>query len=195
MADLETPALDAIKSRLTWPSLHWGIEGVSTDAWPHISRAALTGAMQALHAQGLLRSPAAAPTDHLLIVTVSPEPDDDDVEYSVVCPGTNASPCEVWNACPAEDCQRRPSPYDPEVPEEDSGVEDFTSHGRFHQWLETEWMFSTGRCAWQEGSVAEWLHDIARQRGVGVWPIEIDYSGDGDWFAIDLTDLRIEEQA
>src|SRR5690606_24717316 len=29
-----------ILRRLAWPSLHWGVEGVHPDAWPHIAMAA-----------------------------------------------------------------------------------------------------------------------------------------------------------
>lgn len=39
-------ALDAIKQRLTWPSIHWRTEAVHDDAWVHIARAALLGAAE-----------------------------------------------------------------------------------------------------------------------------------------------------
>lgn len=38
--EVET-AVAAIQQRLTWPSMHWGVEGVSPDAWPHIAAAVL----------------------------------------------------------------------------------------------------------------------------------------------------------
>jgi hypothetical protein len=34
-------AVEAIERRLTWASMHWGVEKVSPDAWPHIAAAVL----------------------------------------------------------------------------------------------------------------------------------------------------------
>lgn len=34
----QVAALEAIEKRLQWPSLHWGVEDVSIDAWPHLAR-------------------------------------------------------------------------------------------------------------------------------------------------------------
>lgn len=36
----QVAAHDGIQRRLTWPSMHWGVEGVHPDAWPHIAMAA-----------------------------------------------------------------------------------------------------------------------------------------------------------
>ena len=41
---VETAAYEAMMSRVTWSSLHWGVEGVHRDAWPHLAIAAATGA-------------------------------------------------------------------------------------------------------------------------------------------------------
>ncbi len=36
----QVAAHEGIQRRLTWPSMHWGVEGVHPDAWPHIAMAA-----------------------------------------------------------------------------------------------------------------------------------------------------------
>lgn len=36
--------MDGIAARMAWPSMHWGIEDVHQDAWPHIAAAALDAA-------------------------------------------------------------------------------------------------------------------------------------------------------
>ena len=43
---LEVQAVKAgIAKRMSWPSMHWGVEDVHPDAWPHIAAAALDAAL------------------------------------------------------------------------------------------------------------------------------------------------------
>lgn len=46
-------AVDGIRDRLKWASMHWGVEDVHPDAWPHIARAALTAAAPYIAAQAM----------------------------------------------------------------------------------------------------------------------------------------------
>lgn len=41
----QAAALAAIEERLRWPSLHWGVEHVHSDAWPHLASAAADAAL------------------------------------------------------------------------------------------------------------------------------------------------------
>lgn len=41
-------ARGAVGRRIEWPSLHWGVESVHHDAWPHIAEAAVDAALAAL---------------------------------------------------------------------------------------------------------------------------------------------------
>lgn len=36
---LEVKALEVLCGRLSWPSMHWGVEDVHPDAWPHLAAA------------------------------------------------------------------------------------------------------------------------------------------------------------
>lgn len=40
LSPVQVAAHDGIRRRLTYPSMHWGVEGVHSDAWPHIAAAA-----------------------------------------------------------------------------------------------------------------------------------------------------------
>jgi hypothetical protein len=56
MSDLDlSEALAAgrrgLADRLTWPSMHWGVEDVHPDAWPHVVAAAVTAAAPLIEAQ------------------------------------------------------------------------------------------------------------------------------------------------
>lgn len=42
---------DAIMSRLSWASMHWGTERVHPDAWPHVAKAALEAAAPIIRRQ------------------------------------------------------------------------------------------------------------------------------------------------
>lgn len=42
--DVAEKAIEGIRKRLSWPSLHWGAEDLHPDAIPHIARAALAAA-------------------------------------------------------------------------------------------------------------------------------------------------------
>lgn len=50
LTDAETAAHAGIVKRLTWPSLHWGVEDVHPDAWPHIAAAAVAAAAPVIEA-------------------------------------------------------------------------------------------------------------------------------------------------
>ena len=41
----QVAALEAIEKRIEWPSMHWGVEDVSQDAWPHLARVAADAAV------------------------------------------------------------------------------------------------------------------------------------------------------
>jgi hypothetical protein len=43
-AEIAEKAIEGVRQRLSWPSLHWGAEGLHPDAIPHIARAALAAA-------------------------------------------------------------------------------------------------------------------------------------------------------
>lgn len=45
---VEAAVLVGIRKRLEWPSLHWGVEDVHPDAWPHIAVAAAGAALDAI---------------------------------------------------------------------------------------------------------------------------------------------------
>lgn len=39
-----------VADRLSWASLHWGVEDVSADAWPHVATAAVAAAAPLIEA-------------------------------------------------------------------------------------------------------------------------------------------------
>jgi len=53
MGSADQAALRQIADRMTWPSLHWGVEDVHPDAWPHIAIAAVKGARPVLRVEAL----------------------------------------------------------------------------------------------------------------------------------------------
>lgn len=50
LTDAERAAHEAIVARLSWPSMHWGTERVSPEAWPHVA-IAVTAAVREQIAQ------------------------------------------------------------------------------------------------------------------------------------------------
>lgn len=59
-------AADALRIRLGWASLHWGVESVSPDAWPHLASAVADAVLAAVDPDGLR-----ARNEHLDRLTVS----------------------------------------------------------------------------------------------------------------------------
>lgn len=51
----QVAALEAIEGRISWPSMHWGVERVSVDAWPHLARVAADAAVEAALPKKTLR--------------------------------------------------------------------------------------------------------------------------------------------
>ena len=69
MSDLDlTEALAAgrrgLAERLKWPSMHWGVEDVHPDAWPHVVAASVAAAAPLIEAQ--VRAQVAAETTDLV---------------------------------------------------------------------------------------------------------------------------------
>lgn len=51
LTDAEAAALAGIVKRCSWPSMHWGVEDVHRDAWPHLAIAAVAAAAPLIEAQ------------------------------------------------------------------------------------------------------------------------------------------------
>lgn len=101
-------------------------------------------------------------------------------EVELAVEGGHNGECEVWEVC--AECKD-------EVPawNREDGVKEYVRDGVLHKWIEHGWMVKTNECAAYEGWAYNELHDIALVRGVGRWPVEISYWGDGMWEAYDLT--------
>jgi len=121
---------------------------------------------------------------HVLHVTRVPDDVSDDFEWTVECPG--GSGCRVWFTCDVKDCAI-PSPYDREDGDPEDGMDFVARHGVEHQYIEGDWMTESGQCAAQGTDVSDAVFEIARDRGLGDWPVEVDYEGDGTWWLNDLT--------
>jgi hypothetical protein len=122
-------------------------------------------------------------SDHVLHVTKVRDDTSDDVEWTIECPG--GSSCHIWYDCRVEGCTI-PTPY-----ADDGDGQDFAErHGVEHQYIEGDWMTESDQCAALVTDVVDSVFEIARDRGVGDWPVYIDYEGDGTWWLHDLTDVR-----
>lgn len=113
---------------------------------------------------------------HALIVTRC-EPDDDDIEYELEGPHDDS--CAVW----MPHCDHKPD-LD-EMPVEGGPYDERVWHDVTHKYIEGTWMTRTAACGGHES--CDDLYDIARKRGVGSHPVDIDYYGDGSWRALDAT--------
>lgn len=104
---------------------------------------------------------------HQVVIT-QPDPECDDFEFSVTCPGIN---CSLWMEC--KDCAHKPT--------EDEDDE-FTAHDVHHQRIDGHWMTDTGQCAASATeSGADGLSDLAHQFGPSTQQFDVDYWGDGIW--------------
>lgn len=104
-------------------------------------------------------------------------PDDQYVDgtvFAVECPASND--CSVWEEC------GKCTEYEPTEDEDDDG--EYTRHDLFHQRIDGYWMTDTGHCAaTTTDSGQEAMEEAAREAGLGVHQIKIDYEGDGCWSA------------
>jgi hypothetical protein len=104
---------------------------------------------------------------HILIVTGTPT--DDDLSYTVECPGVTDA-CRAWRECTT--CPR-PLPADAE----DALWDDREAHGVEHQHLDATWMVPTGECFL---ATAEDMWDAGRALGLpaGRWPVDFTVEDD-----------------
>lgn len=119
---------------------------------------------------------------HVLTVTSI---DEDTPEFTLT--GPHDDQCAVWWEC--RDCKDVPSPEDREFEDPLYEVDLATFHGVDHRYLDYGWYTRSTDCAGLACEDADdYVHEIARDRGVGTWLIEIVYEGDGEWIARDLTE-------
>lgn len=114
---------------------------------------------------------------HVLVVTEGPNGEDIDADVNWTLDGQCSPNCAVYYQCSIEGC--KPTKAEREAAE-------YERHGAHHQPIEGRWMVeSQGECGLMtSGSGAESLSDIATSRGPGIWAVETDYEGDGEWYAL-----------
>jgi hypothetical protein len=118
-------------------------------------------------------------SEHTLHITKIADDTSDRVEWTITCPTVSRS-CEIFFTCEVDGCTI-PSPWDWEDDDPEAGMDIVSRHGAEHQHIDGDWMVPSGWCATLHADLSDDICDIARARGIGDWPVEIDYEGDGMW--------------